>query len=192
MRRLRSLERRSGSIPKSPSCWADGILRCCLIKRSRRNLSTSSCAGQGEDAMLEVVQRIEAGESPHGIRGVGYKEDGDLVFNPPRALQPFARCRRRHIISRISTPINVSAGGAGQCTPRVWRVPTTVPIARMQASTAASGTRCEREQVVEEMCDLVARVTGCNCCGSWMTIFWSTRTRAVAIAEGLVPARSAV
>ncbi len=43
--------------------------------------------GQGEDALLEIVRRIEAGESPKGIAGVGYKEDGRLVFNPPRALQ---------------------------------------------------------------------------------------------------------
>jgi anaerobic magnesium-protoporphyrin IX monomethyl ester cyclase len=44
--------------------------------------------GQGEDAFLEVVQHIEAGESLRGIAGVGYKENGKLVFNPPRALKP--------------------------------------------------------------------------------------------------------
>jgi radical SAM superfamily enzyme YgiQ (UPF0313 family) len=44
--------------------------------------------GQGEDAMLEIVERIEAGESLKGIAGTGYKENGRLVFNPPRALKP--------------------------------------------------------------------------------------------------------
>jgi radical SAM superfamily enzyme YgiQ (UPF0313 family) len=44
--------------------------------------------GQGEDAFLEVVQHIEAGEPPKGVRGVGYKEDGRLVFNPRRELRP--------------------------------------------------------------------------------------------------------
>src|SRR5271154_4922074 len=44
--------------------------------------------GQGEDAMLEIVQRIEAGESLKGVEGTGYKEDGRLFFNPPRALKP--------------------------------------------------------------------------------------------------------
>src|SRR5713226_3177354 len=39
--------------------------------------------GQGEDALLEIVQRIEAGESFAGIEGAGYKEDGRLVFNKP-------------------------------------------------------------------------------------------------------------
>ena len=44
--------------------------------------------GQGEDAMLEVVRHIESGASLAGIHGVGYKEDGRLVFNAPRALKP--------------------------------------------------------------------------------------------------------
>jgi anaerobic magnesium-protoporphyrin IX monomethyl ester cyclase len=44
--------------------------------------------GQGEEALLEVVERIEARESFEGIEGVGYKEDGRLVFNKPRALKP--------------------------------------------------------------------------------------------------------
>ncbi len=46
--------------------------------------------GQGEDAFLEIVERIEAGESLKGIAGVGYKEDGKLVFNSPRALRPIS------------------------------------------------------------------------------------------------------
>jgi radical SAM superfamily enzyme YgiQ (UPF0313 family) len=44
--------------------------------------------GQGEEAMLELVQHIEAGSALNGIAGVGYKEDGRLVFNPPRPLKP--------------------------------------------------------------------------------------------------------
>src|SRR3954468_24785014 len=44
--------------------------------------------GQGEDAFLEIVQHIEAGESLQGIPGVGYKEDGRLIFNMPRPLRP--------------------------------------------------------------------------------------------------------
>ena len=44
--------------------------------------------GQGEEAFLEVVERIEAGESMAGIAGVGYKEDGKIVFNAPRTLKP--------------------------------------------------------------------------------------------------------
>ena len=46
--------------------------------------------GQGEEALLEIVQRIEARESFAGIDGAGYKEDGRFVFNTPRALRPLA------------------------------------------------------------------------------------------------------
>ena len=44
--------------------------------------------GQGEETMLEVAERVEAGESFEGIPGVGYKEDGKLRFNTPRTLKP--------------------------------------------------------------------------------------------------------
>src|SRR5271168_3357017 len=37
--------------------------------------------GQGEEALLEVVDRIAAGESIEGVAGAGYKEHGQLVFN---------------------------------------------------------------------------------------------------------------
>lgn len=46
--------------------------------------------GQGEEAMLEVVERIRLGESLDGIPGVGYKQDGQLVFNSPRELRPLS------------------------------------------------------------------------------------------------------
>jgi radical SAM superfamily enzyme YgiQ (UPF0313 family) len=44
--------------------------------------------GQGEDAFVEVLAAIEAGEPPRGIPGVAYKEDGRLRFNPRRELRP--------------------------------------------------------------------------------------------------------
>ena len=46
--------------------------------------------GQGEDAMLEAVRRIEAGETLEGVLGVGFKREGELVFNPPRPMRPLA------------------------------------------------------------------------------------------------------
>src|SRR5437899_6307703 len=44
--------------------------------------------GQGEDAFLEVLGRLRDGGSLRGVPGVGYKEDGRLVFHPPRPLKP--------------------------------------------------------------------------------------------------------
>src|ERR1700752_2532037 len=46
--------------------------------------------GQGEDAMLEILQALESGDSLRDIRGIGYKENGRLQFTPPRALRPLA------------------------------------------------------------------------------------------------------
>jgi radical SAM superfamily enzyme YgiQ (UPF0313 family) len=43
--------------------------------------------GQGEQTLLEIVQRIEAGATPTGILGAAYKENGVLTFNPPRPLR---------------------------------------------------------------------------------------------------------
>jgi radical SAM superfamily enzyme YgiQ (UPF0313 family) len=50
--------------------------------------------GQGEQALLEIVQRIEGGESPKGILGAAYKENGVLTFNPRRELRPLGDMRR--------------------------------------------------------------------------------------------------
>lgn len=47
-------------------------------------------AGQGEEALLEVVERLRGGDSLEGVAGVGYKQNGELRFNPPRAIRPIA------------------------------------------------------------------------------------------------------
>src|SRR5206468_2239385 len=44
--------------------------------------------GQGEEAFLQVIQHLEAGASLRGIDGVGFKENGQIIFNPSRALKP--------------------------------------------------------------------------------------------------------
>src|SRR5579863_4239690 len=63
-----------------PSLLPDQTLACQFVD--------AVVKGQGEDAMLEILQHLEAGESLKGIEGVGYKENGRIVFNPPRTLKP--------------------------------------------------------------------------------------------------------
>src|SRR5277367_855979 len=41
--------------------------------------------GQGEDSLLEVVRRLENGDSLDDVRGIGFKKDGIPVFTPERA-----------------------------------------------------------------------------------------------------------
>lgn len=141
--------------------------------------------GQGEDAFLEVVQRVEAGESLAGIPGVGYKEQGRIIFNPARALRPLKEmppkayhladfdayervCGRRWAMytSSLACPYN-----CGYCTNdgvygRKWNA-------------------LEPPQVVEETTDLVSRY---NLELLWIVDdnFLIDRERAVGIAEGLV------
>jgi anaerobic magnesium-protoporphyrin IX monomethyl ester cyclase len=140
--------------------------------------------GQGEEALLDVVRHIEAGEPPNGIAGVGYKEDGRLRFNPRRELRPLRDmprkayeladfdayervCGRRWAMytSSLACPYN-----CGYCTNdgvygRKWNA-------------------LDPEQVSDELCDLASRYR--------LQLIWVVddnflvdRHRAVGIAEGI-------
>jgi anaerobic magnesium-protoporphyrin IX monomethyl ester cyclase len=141
--------------------------------------------GQGEDAFLEIVQHIEAGESLHGIPGVGYKQDGRLMFNVPRALKPIRElppkayhlanfdayqrvCGRRWAMytSSLACPYNCAYCTNDGVYGRKWNA-------------------LEAEQVVEETTDLVSRY-GLSLLWIVDDNFLVDRRRAVAIAEGLV------
>jgi anaerobic magnesium-protoporphyrin IX monomethyl ester cyclase len=141
--------------------------------------------GQGEDAMLEIVQHIEGGVSLKGIKGVGYKEDGRLVFNSPRALRPLREmppkayhlsdfdayervCGRRWAMytSSLACPFNCAYCTNEGLYGRQWN---------------ALGA----DQVVEEVTDLVSRY-GLSLLWVVDDNFLVDRERAVAIAEGIV------
>jgi anaerobic magnesium-protoporphyrin IX monomethyl ester cyclase len=141
--------------------------------------------GQGEDALLEIVQHIEAGESLKGIQGVGYKVDGGLMFNAPRPLKPIRDltpkayhladfdayervCGRRWAmyVTSLACPFNCAYCTNEGLYGRKWNA-------------------LDPDQVVEEMTDLVTRYQ--------LRLLWVIddnflvdRQRAVAIAEGLV------
>jgi len=141
--------------------------------------------GQGEQAFLELVQRIEAGAAPKGIAGVGYKEDGRMVFNPRRELRPISEmppkayhiadfdayerlCGRRWAMytSSLACPFN-----CGYCTNdgvygRKWNA-------------------LDAGQASEELCDLASRYR--------LKLIWVVddnflvdRDRALRIAEGIL------
>lgn len=141
--------------------------------------------GQGEDAMLEIVQHIEAGETLKGIPGVGYKQEGRLTFNVPRVLRPICElppkayhladfdayqrvCGRRWAMytSSLACPYNCAYCTNDGVYGRKWNA-------------------LEAEQVVEETSDLVERY-GLSLLWIVDDNFLVDRNRAVAIAEGLV------
>lgn len=44
--------------------------------------------GQGEDSLLEIVRRLEAGAQLHDVQGIGFKAGGKPLFTPERPLKP--------------------------------------------------------------------------------------------------------
>ncbi len=141
--------------------------------------------GQGEEALLQVVQRLEAGASLEGIDGVGYKEGGKLIFNSPRELTPIRDlppkayhladfdayervCGRRWAmyISSLACPYSCAYCTNEAVYGRLWNA-------------------LEAVQVVEETVDLVLRYQ--------LQLLWIVddnflvdRERALKIAEGLI------
>ena len=141
--------------------------------------------GQGEDAFLEVVQHIEAGESMKGIEGVGYKEDGRLVFNRPRALKPIS----------VLPPKAYQLGDYDayeRVCGRRWAMyitslacPYDCAYCTNEGVYGRKWNALEPEQVVEETADLVTRYR--------LSLLWIVddnylvdRERALKIAEGVV------
>lgn len=141
--------------------------------------------GQGEEAFLEVVQRIEAGASMRGIAGVGFKDQGQIVFNTPRELKPIRElppkayhlaefdayervCGRRWAMytSSLACPYN-----CGYCT--------------NNAVYGRKWNALDPEQVAEETNDLATRY---NLSLLWIVDdnFLVDRDRAVGIAEELL------
>jgi anaerobic magnesium-protoporphyrin IX monomethyl ester cyclase len=141
--------------------------------------------GQGEDALLEIVRRIEAGESLRGVAGAGYKEDGRIVFNQPRALRPIRElppkayeladfdayervCGRRWAMytSSLACPFNCAYCTNEGVYGRKWNA-------------------LDPEQVVAETTELVSR-NGLSLL--WMVDdnFLVDRERALRIAEGII------
>jgi len=143
--------------------------------------------GQGEDAIVELAERLHEGASLEGILGVGYKRDGKIIFNAPRSLKRLAElppkayhladfdayerlCGRRWAMytSSLACPFDCSYCTNAGVYGRKWN------------ALAA-------EQVVEETVDLARRYR--------LEMLWIVDDnflvdleRAVKIAEGLVRA----
>lgn len=145
--------------------------------------------GQGEDAMLELVQHLQSGAAPDLIAGIGFKRDGRIHFTPERALRPIAEmppkayhladfdayersCGRRWAMytSSLACPFNCAYCTNGGVYGRKWNA-------------------LEPEQFVEETVDLSRRYE--------LEMIWVVDDnflvdldRARGIAEGLVRERS--
>jgi anaerobic magnesium-protoporphyrin IX monomethyl ester cyclase len=141
--------------------------------------------GQGEEALLELIRAIEAGDSLSSIAGVGYKEDGRLRFNASRALKPLVDmppkayhladfdayervCGRRWAMytSSLACPYN-----CGYCT--------------NEGVYGRKWNALPPDQVAAETCDLVRRF-GLELLWIVDDNFMVDRERAVGIAEEII------
>jgi anaerobic magnesium-protoporphyrin IX monomethyl ester cyclase len=141
--------------------------------------------GQGEDSLLEVVDRLSERASLDDVKGVGFKRDARLIFTPERTLRPLTElppkayhladfdayeriCGRRWamMITSLACPFNCAYCTNEGVYGRNWNA---LPAG----------------QVIEEMTDLVKRYR--------LELLWVVddnflvdRQRAVSIAEGLL------
>ena len=141
--------------------------------------------GQGEITMLEVVQRLEQGDSLDDVAGIGFKQGDKLILNPARPLQRLAEmppkayqladfdayerlCGRRWAMytSSLACPFNCSYCTNAAVYGRQWN---GLPA----------------EQVVEETFDLSVRY-GLEMLWIVDDNFLVDLERALKIAEGLV------
>jgi anaerobic magnesium-protoporphyrin IX monomethyl ester cyclase len=60
------------------------------------------CVGEGEEALLELVQRIEAGHDYADVRNLWLRRDGQIVRNPVRPL--IEDLDRRGVVQRLLPP----------------------------------------------------------------------------------------
>jgi len=141
--------------------------------------------GQGEDALLEVVQRIEAGETMDGIPGVGYKQDGRLEFNAPRTLRPIRELPpKAYHVSDFDAYERVCGRRWAMYTSSL-ACPYSCAYCTNEGVYGRKWNALEPEQVVEETTDLVSRYR--------LQLLWIVddnflvdHERAIGIAEGLV------
>ncbi len=141
--------------------------------------------GQGEEALLQVVQRIEAGASPVGIDGVGYKEKGEPVFNASRELKPISEAPPKAYHLADFDAYERVCGRRWAMYISSLACPYSCAYCTNEGVYGRRWNALEAGQVVEETADLATRYR--------LQLIWVVddnflvdRERALEIAEGLV------
>jgi anaerobic magnesium-protoporphyrin IX monomethyl ester cyclase len=141
--------------------------------------------GQGEEALLEIVERIEAGESFEGIRGAAYKTDGRLRFNPPRELKPIRELPPKAYHLADFDAYERVCGRRWAMYASSLACPYDCAYCTNEGVYGRKWNALEARQVVEEVTDLVTRY-GLSLLWVVDDNFLVDRERALEIAEGLV------
>jgi anaerobic magnesium-protoporphyrin IX monomethyl ester cyclase len=141
--------------------------------------------GQGEEALLEIVQHLEEGASLAGINGVGYKDDGRLVFNSPRELKPICDMPQKAYQLADFDAYERLCGRRWAMYISSLACPYSCAYCTNKAVYGRHWNALEPGRVVEEIADLVLQYA--------LQLIWVVddnflvdRERALLIAEGLV------
>jgi radical SAM superfamily enzyme YgiQ (UPF0313 family) len=140
--------------------------------------------GQGEDAFLELLQAIEAGEQPKGIAGVGYKEGGRLRFNPRRPLRPIAELPPKAYHLADFDAYERVCGRRWAMYTSSLACPYSCAYCTNEGVYGRKWNALPAGQASGEMCDLVSRY-GLQLLWVVDDNFLVDRDRALAIAEGI-------
>src|SRR5947209_6524670 len=141
--------------------------------------------GQGEDAMLEIAERLLAGETMEGVPGVGYKQDGRLRLNPPRPLKPISELPPKAYHLADFDAYQRVCGRRWAMYTSSLACPYSCAYCTNDAVYGRKWNALDPEQVASETTDLVSRY-GLSLLWIVDDNFLVDRNRAVAIAEGLV------
>ena len=142
---------------------------------------------QGELTLVEMVKRIEAGESLKGVPGTLTKENGEITWNPPRPHTPVAQ-----LPSRMPGYDLINYESYFRGTGLRWLMYTTshgCPYNCSYCSNAAVYGRnldvLPAEQVVDEVSYLVRKYR-IQLVGVIDDLFFAFRPRSLEIAEGFI------
>lgn len=145
--------------------------------------------GQGEEALLEIVQHLENRSAIDLILGIGFKRDGKIIFTPERPLKPIVEMPRKAYELADFDAYERLCG-------RRWAMYTSSLACPFNCAYCTNGGVYGRkwnalppEQFVEETVDLTRRY---NLEMLWVVDdnFLVDLDRARHIAEGLVRARA--
>lgn len=70
---------------RSPIVW--GGIHPTVAPQESIEVADIVCVGEGEQAMLELAEALEAGRDPTGIESLWFRRDGRVLRNPIRRLQ---------------------------------------------------------------------------------------------------------
>ena len=141
--------------------------------------------GQGEQSLLDVVERLHDRAPLDDVTGIGFKRDGRLLFTPERALVPLSQLPPKAYQLADFDAYERVCGRRWAMMITSLACPFSCAYCTNEGVYGRNWNALPWEQVVEEMTDLVTRYH--------LELLWVVddnflvdRARAVAIADGLV------